>query len=250
MAKQKLNQVVAVVSGQKAEAEKALTAAYHAFQKGELFSGLSRTYTPKNADDGDVKPPEVKNPQQSVRELYRAVEPVLVKTWDSVATQDWANCTAKADVVVDGEVLLAAVPGPHLLFLEHKLTDLKAFVEKLPVRDGAETWTYDDTANMYVTPVVRKDSTKKLNKPIVLYDATDKHPAQTQLIVEDVVVGHWNEKRFSTAASAKDREAMLGRIAKLAEAVKEAREEANSIYVERKEVAAPILDFVFGGALK
>ena len=65
MAKTKLNQVIAVVSGQKSEAEKALTEVYHAFQKGELFTGLARTYTPRNADDGDAKPPERKAAQAS-----------------------------------------------------------------------------------------------------------------------------------------------------------------------------------------
>ena len=63
MAKTKLNQVIAVVSGQKSEAEKTLTEVYHAFQKGDLFTGLARTYTPKNADDGDTKPPEGRRPR-------------------------------------------------------------------------------------------------------------------------------------------------------------------------------------------
>jgi hypothetical protein len=249
VAKAKLNQVVAVVSSQKPETEKALTEAYHALQKPDLFSGLSRTYTAKNEAEAG-KPPENKNPQKSVRDLYAAIRPVLKKTWDSVATQDWANCEARADVRVGDEVLLTQVPVPHLLFLEHKLEEMKAFVTKMPTRDGAEEWLFSDEANCYVTNPSRRESTRKEAKPIVLYPATDKHPAQTQLIQEDVVVGYWDERKKSTAVSAKEKEEMLARVSALAEAVKVAREEANSIAVERREVADMVLGYLFDGVLE
>jgi len=67
--------------------------------------------------------------------------------FDIVATQDWANCQAVADVVVDDQVILAQVPFTHLLFLEKQLLDIQTLVEKLPVLDPAErcvtagTWT-------------------------------------------------------------------------------------------------------------
>lgn len=250
MAKRKLNQVVAVVGDQKKLADKTITDAYQTLQKGDLFSGMSRKYETLLDEDKVGKPPEMKNPQQSVRQLYKAVEPVLVKAWDSVATQDYANCAAVADVVVDGEVLLTGVPVTHLMFLEHKLKDLQTFIEKMPVRDGAEAWTFNEATNSHETGVLQKDSTRKVLKPIVLFPATVEHPAQTQLITEDQVVGRWHEKRFSTAIGAKDKETMLGRVVKLAEAVKEAREEANSIHTEERKVAGKLLDFVFADVLK
>lgn len=247
----KLNQVVAVVTGQKPETEKALTDAYHALQKGELFTGLSRTYKSRNdADRENAKPPEQKRPQRSVRDMYASLVPVLSKLWNNVATQDWGNCEARANVVVNGEVLIPDVPVPHLLFLEHKLVEMKAFVEKMPTRDGAEVWMFSPDANCFTTDTTRRESTKKVTKPIVLYDATEKHPAQTQLIQEDEVVGYWDEKRFSTAVSAQEKEEMLRRVSTLTEAIKVAREEANSIVVGRKEVAKPILDFLFQGILQ
>ncbi len=250
MVKQKLNQIVAVVSSQKSEAEKALTETYHAFQKPELFGGFTRAYSPKNAEDTDRKPPERKLPQASVKDLFNKSEAFLKKVMDSVATQDWGNCEARADVKVGDVVVLTGVPVTHLLFLEHKLADLKAFVDKMPTRDPAEEWKENPESAMFATEAARTEVTKKDQAPIVLYDATDKHPAQTQLITKDVVVGHWDTRKFSTAVSGKDKEVMTAKVVQLAEAVKQAREEANSITVERKEVAAPILDFVFGGILK
>ncbi len=246
----KLNQIIAIVSGQKSEAEKALTETYHALQKPELFSGLTRVYTAKNDSDGDTKPPERKNPQKSVKDLFASIEATLAKTYDNVATQDWGNCQAKADVVVDGVPILKDVPVTHLLFLEHKLQDFKTFVDKMPVRDGADEWVFNTTTNSFVAQATQKEVTRKDQVPIVLFPATDKHPAQTQLITKDVVVGHWEEKRFSTAISVTEKEAMLKKVVKLNEAVKQAREEANSIPVEKKEVAGKLLDYVFGGILK
>lgn len=250
MATQKLNQIVAVVSGQKSEAEKVLTDIYHAFQKAELFSGLSRTYTPKNADDTDRRPPERKSPQASVRDLHTKAMDTLVKMIDNVATQDWGNCLARADVVVDNQPILTDMPVTHLLFLEHKLADLKAYITKMPTRDPADEWVANAESNSFATEPVRTEVTKKNQVPIVLYDATKEHPAQTQLITKDEVVGYWDTRKFSTAVSSKDKDAMLSRVVKLAEAVKEAREHANSISVNRVEVAASVMNFVFGDTLK
>jgi hypothetical protein len=92
--------------------------------------------------------------------------------------------------------------------------------------------------------------TAKVQEPLVLYPATEQHPAQTQLITKDVVTGQWDERKFSGAATRADQEALLGRIRKLQEAVKLARETANSAEVDKQRVGSPILDYVFGGILK
>ncbi len=245
----KLNQIVAIVSGQKSEAEKLLTEIYHAFQKADLFTGHTRVYIRKNADDTDSKPPDSKQPQQSVAALYARASTVMTKMIDNVATQDWANCSAKADVKVDGVTVLEAVPVTHLLFLEHKLGDLKAFVDKMPTRDPAEEWHENEESNSFSTDPVRTEVTKKTQVPIVLYDATKEHPAQCQMITKDEVVGYWDTKRFSTAVSSRDKEIMTQRIVKLTEGVKVAREEANSIMADRKEVGAKLLEHIFGGVI-
>lgn len=249
MAKQRLNQVVATVSGKKTAAEKALTEAYHLAQKPELFTGLTRTYTP-NTEGGDTKPPERKVPQYRVKDLYRKVEGDLVEMFDGVATQDYSNCKARADVVVDGKVVIAQAPVTYLLFVEKQLTSLKNFVEKLPIRDGGDDWTYQAEADLFVTPTTQSQVTAKVQEPIVLFPATDKHPAQTQLITKDVVTGSWSNRKSSGAIARQEQEQMLDRLKKLSEAVKVAREEANHIEAESVRVGGAILDFVFAGVVK
>ena len=39
------------------------------------------------------------------------------------AERDWANCDAKADIEVDGAVLIAQAPSTFLLHLEKRLSD-------------------------------------------------------------------------------------------------------------------------------
>jgi hypothetical protein len=246
---QRLNQVVAVVSTQKSELEKVLTDIYHLFQKEALFTGFSRVYTPKD-ETGDTRPPEKKLPQASVRDLHAKATAVWKKTLDSIATQDWANCQANADIVVDQAVLLEKVPVTHLMILEHHLGNMKAYVEKMPTRDPAETWAVNDEVNGFVSDPARTEKTEKLQEPITLVAPTDKHPGQAQLITRDRVIGFWDTRKYATAVSARDKDDMLARIVKLQEAVKVAREQANNIPAEKKEVAGKILDFVFGDAIQ
>jgi hypothetical protein len=63
--------------------------------------------------------------------------------WNLVFTQDTGNQSARADIVVDGKVVLANVPVTSLLFLDKQVNDLETFVSKLPTPDPAEEWTHD-----------------------------------------------------------------------------------------------------------
>src|SRR5215475_8705589 len=101
----KLNQIIAIQAGKKAQAKETLTQAYHQVKKPELLSGLVRTYQPRD-EDGEPQPEERKQVQVKVSDLLRKVTADLTEMFDVVATQDWANCQARADVVVDGRKLL------------------------------------------------------------------------------------------------------------------------------------------------
>lgn len=245
----RLNHVVATVAGKKTAAEKALTEVYHIAQKNELFAGLVREYTPK-FDGGDAKPSEKKMPQYRVSDLYRKVEGALVAMFDEVGTVDYTNCGARADVVVDGKTLMVQAPVTYLLFMEKQVTNLKNFVEKLPVRDANEEWGYQQEAALFATPPATSLVSAKVQEPIVLHPATVEHPAQTQLITKDVTVGTWSSRKFSGAITRQDQEKMLDRLNKLSDAVKVAREEANNVEAKPQQIGGLVLDFVFAGVLK
>ncbi len=241
----KLNQIIALQAGKKSLAKDALTETYHLLKKPELLSGIARTYQPRD-ENGEPQPEERKHVQLKVAELIQKVTTVLTEMFDVVATQDWSNCQARADVVVDGKALLQGVPVTHLLFLEKQLTDLRTFIEALPVLDPAEDWEYRAEADCYVSKPSRSHRTKKVPKNHVKYEATKEHPAQVEMYMEDVWVGTWTTTRFSGAVPAASKNQLLERARKLVEAVKCAREEANGLEVKPQKVGAAILGYVFG----
>lgn len=240
----KLNQVIAIEKGTKSRSLQELTEAHHVLQKPPLLAGISRTYRPKD-EEGEQFPPESTKVQVKAEEIIRQTTEALTKLFDVVATKDWANCKAKADVVVDGKTLLSQVPATYLLFLEKQLVDLHTFIKKLPVLDASESWIFDPSADCWATEPVQTLKTKKVPRNHVKAEATEKHPAQVEVYYEDVVVGTWRTIKFSGALPAKRINELLARVEKLQEAVKFAREEANGIEVEEQKVGEKVLKYLF-----
>lgn len=241
----KLNQIVAVVAGKKTRTEKEFGDLNKVFQKHELFHGLSRNYHPLQ-EGGEELPAEFKAPQKNANDLLKQARTTLIDIINAVATQEYGNCTAKADIIVDGTPVLKGVPVTVLLYLEKQMNDLHTFINNVPTLDPSERWTYNTQSGQFTTDEIRTVRTKKVQKPIVLYDATDKHPAQTQLITEDITAGHWLTRKYATTIAATDRQKFIDRIVKLQDAIKSAREEANSVAVADQSIASPIFRYVFG----
>jgi hypothetical protein len=239
----KLNQVVAIEKGVKSRVYGEITEMHKLSQKPDLFSGFSKQYRKKD-EDGEDYPPEQKRVQMLADEQLSRAAKLLTELFDVTATKDWANCRAVADVEVDGNVLIAGAPVPFLLFLEKQITDLHALIDKLPTLDEADDWTRNDGTGLFKTTPIATHRTKKVQKPIVLYDATKEHPAQTQLITEDIVVGYWDTVKHSGALPATRKKELLARIEKLSQAVKFAREKANAIDAETLSVGKPIFDYL------
>lgn len=240
----KLNQIIAIEKSIKSRSFQELTEAHHALQKPALLSGIARTYRPKD-EEGEQLPPESTRVQVKADEIIRNTVASLTRLFDVTAVKDSANCVAKADVVVDGKVLLAKVPVAYLLFLEKQLVDLHTFVRKLPVLDAAETWIFDASADCWATEPVQTVKTKKVPRNHVKAEATDKHPAQVEMYYEDVVVGNWKTIKFSGALPAKRINELLERVEKLQQAVKFAREEANNAEVADMKVGDAVFGYLF-----
>lgn len=240
----KLNQIIAIEKGVKSSSYRQLTDAHKRLQKPSLLAGLSRSYRPKN-DEDDGLPPESTRVQLRAHEVITEATEVLTELFDVTATKDWGNCESKADVVVDGEVIAKDVPVTYLLFLEKQMSDLKTFVEKLPVLDPSEVWRFDEAADCYATDPVETTRTKKIPRNHVKAEATEHHPAQVEVYYEDVVVGHWTIIKYSGALPQRRINELAKRVEKLAKAVKFAREEANARKVEKVYVGKKVLDYLF-----
>lgn len=241
----KLNQILAIESNKKKHHHEEISKLHHATQKGPLMNGFHRSYSPKD-EEGESLPPESQKVQFRYKEVISQVCDKLADLFDVTATKDWSNCEAKSDVVVDGEIFLEGAPVPFLLYLEKQLDDMRTFVSKMVELDPGETWNWDENSGQWRSDPVLQTKKEKRKKPLVLYPATTEHPAQTQVIDEEVIIGTWSKTKFSGAIPGPEKKRLLVRVETLTEAVKFAREQANSTEAVQKKVGKKVLGFVFG----
>ena len=240
----KLNQLIAVSNTKKSQSQSVLSQAYKIIQKPDLFDGLEKRYETKNEDD-EVLPPESKKVIHRATEIFKDIQQTWIDMFDVVLSQDIGNTEAKANVIVNGKTILENVPAVTLIFLEKQLGDLSTFVSKLPVINPGETWTFDTDQDLYVTDEITTHRTKKVSKPIILHAPTVEHPAQCELVTEDITVGYWKQKKLSGALSHTERTNLQKRINDLREAVVMAREEANSSTVENLKAGKQVMEYIF-----
>jgi hypothetical protein len=246
----KLNQILAIEKGLKSHGYGDFTKMHQGIQKEAAISGIARSYKPEN--DGDVVlPAESTQVQVRVKDVMKDVQLKLTELFDVVATKDFSNCEAKADIIIDADTdtphaLVSGVPVSYLLWLEKQLNDIYTFVKGFPTLSPTEEWKWSDGQNCYASLPAKTKLTKKISKAFVKYEATQFHPAQVDVIVEDEIVGFWTTIKFSGALPAKEVESMKNRVQQLQKAVKFAREQANSIEVTQVKLGEKILGFVFG----
>lgn len=250
----RISQVIAVVAGVKTDVTRQIGAVEDTLGHPELFDGLEKTYRPRNEPGpGDppalVRPPQVQRVQATADGTLATIETLMTRLLDTTRTLDESNAVAFADVIVDSVVVLPRVTTGHLLYLEKELLAMHALVSKFPVLKQAETWTDEDTEpGQYKTPAVETASTDK-----VFFNHTlappDEHgnPAQVQIMTRDDVVGFWTTVKFSGALPARRKRQLLDRIMKLYEAVKMAREEANSGDVTDTREGKLVFDYLLRG---
>ena len=191
MAEKRLAQVIAVEKEVAKRAMEEVTEAYKILQKPVLFEGFTRVYEPRVAEGEDAQPlpSESQRVQKVAEAMLRDAFNLWAGAFDATATKDFANCDARGDVVVDGKMVLKGAPVTFLLYVEKMLVHAHTLVSKLPVLDPAYEWARDDATGLFRAPPTQAQRTKKVQRPVVLHPPTKEHPAQTQLITEDIPVG-------------------------------------------------------------
>jgi hypothetical protein len=246
----KQHHILAIETSTKTKVLEKLTAIYKAFQKPDLFNGHVKVWSPKDANvestTYEMLPDERREVQHNVRTELKTVRERQTELFDLALQRDATNMLAKADVVVDGKVVLKDAPVTYLLWLAHQLDDLHTEVKKVPTLDPAEKWDFDREQNLYATRPSEQIRTKKLQVPLLLHPPTKEHPAQVKEITQDVITGTWKTIKYSGAMPIDERDRLLSRIEKLQNAVKQARETANDIEVVKTPSAGKaIFDYVF-----
>jgi hypothetical protein len=245
-----LHQVLAVEGNLKNQADATRKDLLNTFdKKRHHFSRKLVTFTPAEADAESVTEEQSELTTTVYQELDW-IKPILARALDASFQVAKANTQAFADVKLeDGTPLIDNVPATALLELEKRVQELHDFVAAIPTLDPSKGFRLDtsEKAGVHVAREEVKTRTKKAQRAIVLYPATEQHPAQTQLISEDIPVGKVKTQEWSGLITVKEKGDMLERVETLRRAVKSARARANERPVDTDDkIGARLLEFVFG----
>jgi len=217
-------------------------------KKEDHFLAWHKTYEPKD-EDGETFPEEhhemVTTVPAKLAHMFKQIAPYI----DAVAQKERTNQEATADLEVDGVVLAKGLPATFLLGLESKLKDWRAVLDASPTLAPGKKWSKDDGKGKHVWVSEHDDKRNKTQKTVmskVLYDATPEHPAQIERWNENVIVGWTAQKNWSGMLSPAQKSDMLGRIDKLARAVKQARQRANSAELVKVAIGDKLAEYVMG----
>lgn len=186
--------------------------------------------------------------QTTVKKELEWISTFLVKRIDVEGAINEANTLARADVILeDGVVIAANVPATTLLELEKRVAELQKVVANIPTLDPSKGFNLDEQTGYYKARDVVKNRTKKTSKVLVKYPATVEHPAQTEMVSEDVVVGTVHESEWSGLITPHQKADALARVEDLLRAVKSARSRANEQEVDSVNIGQGLVDYVFRG---
>lgn len=243
----KLHEVLAVESSLETQANTVRADLINTFEKKQHhFSKKIIAFQPFEEGKPEVTEQQL-DLQTTVHKEITWIKPHLVKALDASYQVAEANTIARADIVLeDGTILLKDIPATALLELEKRITELMNLVKAIPTLDPAKGFTFDPTQGIYQAREVTKTRTKKDKKIYVLYEATDKHPAQTQLHDVDVPVGTIREQEWSGLITPVEKSEIINRVEVLQRAVRRARSRANETVVPTdKKIGDVLLDFIF-----
>lgn len=177
----------------------------------------------------------------------------VIRYFDAILQKERTNQEAKADLVVDGATLVKDAPATWLLGLEDRLKAVRAVYDVVPTHPQGKIWTEDKTSALKGAFVAsekeKRIKTQKITKPVVLYAATEQHPAQVKEVTEDVPVGSVVGTYYSGMVSPAEKSDMLERLDKLIRAVKKARMRANGAEVVKVTAGKVLIDYVNKGSV-
>lgn len=246
----KLHELLAVVDSLKSQAEKTRTDLLATFEKKRhLFSEKIVTFKPSLEGEGLEKREEQSDLQSTVKGELTWITGIWEKALDASYQVANSNMDARADIMLDDDVLVANVPATALLELEKRTQEIREFVAQIPTLDPAKGFQPDTARGkgIYKARETLVTRTKKMQKALVLYEATKEHPAQVKEISVDEPIGTLLTQEWSGLITPSEKADMLARAEKLVRAVKQARTRANAVDVDQKQkLGNKLLSYVFG----
>lgn len=249
----KLHELLAVEKSKTNASNKLLSDTLNKFGKSEYFKASTRTLKmladsqenealEQAAFENTTLPTTVKETLDYAFKFWSDAEDVIFQ-------KNVTNQKAVADIVVNGVTLAKAVPVDELLGLETRLETLRKVADAIPTLPASvacvaadETIGRDGSWVAEAKEVTTK--TEKIMTPVVLYEATDKHPAQVKEVAQDKVVGKFTKTNYYGSATSAQKADMISRIDELLASTKQARMRANSVEADTSVIGKSIVDYI------
>jgi len=247
----KLHEVLAVESSLSNVAEQLTKESTKTFNKENLFKGQIKVHSVfddnmQHAVQADVVVEVETTVEENLQYLF---DTGLAPYWDAVAQKDEANQRSKADIVIDGEVIVADVAGTTLLGLEAKLGKLLHVFQAIPSLPSGRTWVQDENQRkgVLVDPL-KEERTQSHQVPDfkVLYEATKEHKAQIREFETTVQTGKFTVTNYSGQVSSLAKAKYMTRLQTLLSAVKQARQRANCVEVQSVHIGKNLTKYLLG----
>lgn len=246
----KLHELLAVEGDLSGIAKKLSEETISTFKKPDHFIGQHRHLDMFDAaEQSKVVADEYKEMVTTVQDKLTYFGNAIINYFDAVLQKESTNQIAKADVVVDGTALIKDAPATFLLGMESKLKELRTVFEAIPTLAPGIAWEKDETQGTGVYRMKNADEKVKTAKSFmhkVLYEATDKHPAQIEKWEEQVPVGKYITNTTCGMFSPAEKSVVLGRVDKLIQAVKKARMQANTAEAIENKCGDAIFSYILG----
>ena len=220
--------------------------------KKTIFTGLLKAHELfADEDQHKTQANESKEVESTVKEQldYASVE--IGRYWDSIFKKEEANQRAKADIIIDGQVIVEGIPSIVLLSMEKKLSSLLGMYNAIPTLDAAKAWEPDTT--YFKKDVFRTKHNRETQQAVSVKDFQEISPATVQFkaqVVEFVkteVVGKFIQTDYSGMLTSVDKAEKIQRLTALIRAVKTARQRANTTEVNQElRFGKELLDYING----
>lgn len=250
----KIHELLAVENSLQGQAEKTKTDLKATFtNKRHLFQEKRVTFQ-SNEEGRPAVTEEQSDIQTTVGSELAWIGKHLAKAIDASYQIHIGNTTARADIEVQDATILKDVPATALLELEKTIKGVQELVYAAPTLDPAKGFTLDAERGkgIFRAREVVKTRTRKAKKVLVKYEATEKHPAQTEVIDVDEPIGTIREQEWSAMLTPAEKADMLGRCEDLLRAIKKARSRANDLEVNttaENRIGAKLLGYIFGAKI-
>lgn len=224
----------------------------HKFGKPEYFKGHIKTLKMLEDNPANTALEESSREHKNLPTTVQETLDYLMKFWadheDILFQKNKSNQLAKADLMFRGNVLVRDVPVDELLGLESRLESLRGLMHTMPTLDAAGSWVVDSSLGRPGVHVSKDDSivikTEKKMTAVVLYEATDKHPAQIEKIQQDVPVGKFIWRSYSGAATSLQKAEVLSVLDDLISEAKQARMRANNTDIVTDKIGGVITGLI------